>query len=101
MARLGDGVPRMGSSQRPTSVPVALGKERNVLNLQNIWQHPATTFTGILSAIVTIWGILAQNGVLGPHVGSGTATVVTLIGAIAGALVAIIAKDPNSSNQPK
>jgi len=63
--------------------------------LSNITAHPLTTIFGFLSAVTTICGVLAQNGVMGPSVGTGTATVVTLIGAIAGAICGLIAKDPN------
>ncbi len=63
--------------------------------LKNITAHPLTTAFGLLSAIVTVCGVLAQNGVMGPSVGSGTATVVTLIGALAAGILGLLAKDPD------
>jgi len=60
--------------------------------LQNIWSHPRTSAAGLLIGIVTIAGVLSQQGItLG---NAGTGTVVSLIGAIAAALLGMLAKDP-------
>lgn len=62
------------------------------MNLSNIWQHPKTSVVGVLIAIMTIAGVLSQQGVtLG---NAGTGTVVALISAIAAALLGLLAKDP-------
>jgi len=60
--------------------------------ISNIWIHPKTSATGLLIAIVSIAGSLSQQGVtLGS---AGTGTVVTLVGAIATALLGLLAQDP-------
>ena len=60
--------------------------------ISNIWIHPRTSAAGLLIAIVTIAGSLSQQGVtLGS---AGTGTVVTLVGAIATALLGLLAQDP-------
>jgi len=60
--------------------------------LRNVWEHPRTSVAGILIAIATISGVLAQQGVtLG---NAGTGTVVSLVGAIAAALLGLMARDP-------
>ena len=47
--------------------------------LRNVWEHPRTSAAGLLIAIVTIAGVLSQQGItLG---GAGTGTVVSLVGA--------------------
>jgi len=63
--------------------------------LGNIWDHPRTSAAGLLIGIVTIAGALSQQGItLGS---AGTGTVVSLIGAIAAALLGLLAKDPGDS----
>ena len=58
----------------------------------NIWHHPKTSATGLLIAVATVSGILSQQGVtLGK---AGTGTVVTLAGALASALLGLLARDP-------
>ena len=60
--------------------------------ISNIWIHPKTSAAGLLIAIVSIAGLLSQQGVtLGS---AGTGTVVTLVGAIATALLGLLAQDP-------
>ncbi len=60
--------------------------------ISNIWNHPKTSATGLLIAIVTIAGVLSQQGItLGK---AGTGTVVTLAGALATALLGLLARDP-------
>jgi hypothetical protein len=59
----------------------------------NIWQHPKTSVAGVLIAVVTIAGVLSRQGVT---LGSmGTGTVVSFIGALATALLGLLAKDPD------
>ena len=60
--------------------------------LSNIWSHPKTSATGLLIATVTIATVLSQQGVNLGHAGTGT--VVTLVSAIATALLGLLAKDP-------
>jgi hypothetical protein len=61
-------------------------------SLSNIWNHPKTSVAGSLIAIVTIAGVLSHQGVNLGQAGSGT--VVTLAGAIASALLGLLARDP-------
>jgi len=64
--------------------------------ISNIWNHPKTSVVGLLIAIVTIAGALSQQGVtLGL---AGTGTVVTLVSAIATALLGLLAKDPGGAS---
>jgi hypothetical protein len=61
----------------------------------NIWNHPRTSVAGLLIAVVSIASVLSQQGItLG---GAGTGTVVTLAGAIASALLGLLAKDPSDA----
>lgn len=62
--------------------------------IQNLWQHPRTTVAGVLLGVVTVAGVLSQQGVSLGHAGTGS--VVALIGGIATALLGIIARDPVS-----
>jgi hypothetical protein len=68
-----------------------------IMNLfANIWNHPKTSAAGLLIAVVTIAGVLSQQGVsLGK---AGTGTVVSLVSALATALLGLLAKDPSSSS---
>ena len=64
--------------------------------LANIWNHPRTSAAGLLIAVVSISGVLSQQGVtLGK---AGTGNVVTLIAAIATALLGLMAKDPGGNS---
>jgi hypothetical protein len=58
----------------------------------NIWNHPKTSFAGLLIAIVSIGGVLSQQGVTLGKTGSGT--VVALVTGLASALLGLLAKDP-------
>jgi hypothetical protein len=58
----------------------------------NIWNHPKTSATGLLIAVVSIAGVFSQQGVTLGTAGRGT--VVTLVSAIASALLGLLAKDP-------
>ena len=64
-------------------------------SIANIWKHPRTSITGVLIAAVTFAGILSQQGISLGHAGSGT--VVTLAGALATAVLGLLARDPGSS----
>jgi len=67
--------------------------------VSNIWNHPRTSAVGLLIAIISIGGVLSQQGISLGHAGSGT--VVTLAMAIASALLGLLARDPvtATSNQ--
>lgn len=58
----------------------------------NIWNHPKTSAAGLLIAIVSIAGVLSQQGITLGSAGKGS--VVTLVGALASALLGLLAKDP-------
>jgi hypothetical protein len=60
--------------------------------ISNIWNHPTTSAAGVLIATVTVAGVLSQQGVNLGRLGSGT--VVSLISAIATALLGLLARDP-------
>lgn len=61
--------------------------------ISNIWNHPRTSAAGVLIAVATIAGVLAQQGVSLGKLGSGTA--VSLAGALATALLGLLARDPS------
>lgn len=63
--------------------------------VSNIWNHPKTSAAGLLIAIVTVAGVLSGQGIDLGRAGSGT--VVTLIGALATALLGLLAQDPGQS----
>lgn len=66
--------------------------------LSNIWNHPRTSAAGLLISIVSIAGVLSQQGI---KLGSaGTGTVVSLIAAVATALLGLIARDPGTVETP-
>ncbi len=58
----------------------------------NIWDHPRTSAAGLLISVVSIAGVLSQQGITLGSAGRGT--VVTLAGALASALLGLLAKDP-------
>jgi hypothetical protein len=61
----------------------------------NIWKHPKTSAVGLLIGIVTVASVLSQQGItLGT---AGTGTVVSLIAAVATALLGLLARDPASN----
>lgn len=66
--------------------------------ISNIWNHPRTSAAGLLIAVVSIGGVLAQNGVTLGKAGSGT--VVTLTTAIATALLGLLSRDPAAQARP-
>lgn len=64
-------------------------------SISNIWNHPKTSAAGLLIAVIAVAGALSQHGVtLGA---AGTGTVVTLVSAIATALLGLLAQDPVST----
>jgi hypothetical protein len=65
-------------------------------SISNIWNHPKTTAAGTLIAVVTVAGVLSQQGVtLGT---AGTGTIVALVSAIATALLGLLARDPGAAS---
>jgi len=62
----------------------------------NLWKHPRTSVTGLLIGVTTVAGVLSQQGLWLGHAGSGT--VVTLVGAVASALLGLLARDPASNS---
>jgi hypothetical protein len=60
--------------------------------ISNIWNHPKTTAAGLLISIVTIGGVLSQQGISLGSAGSGT--VVSLVSGLAAALLGLLARDP-------
>jgi len=67
-------------------------------NISNIWNHPKTTAAGMLIAIVTVAGVLTQQGVTLGTAGNGT--ILSLISAVATALLGLLARDPVSATSP-
>jgi len=62
----------------------------------NIWNHPKTSATGLLIAVVSLTGVMSQQGVtLGK---AGTGTVVSLVAALATALLGLLAQDPETGS---
>jgi len=66
--------------------------------ISNIWNHPKTSAAGLLIALASVAGVLSQQGVSLGKLGSGS--VVSLIGALATALLGLLAKDPETATQP-
>jgi hypothetical protein len=64
--------------------------------ISNIWNHPKTSAAGLLIAVASIASVLSQQGVTLGTAGAGT--IVSLIGALATALLGLLAKDPGSSS---
>ncbi len=61
----------------------------------NGWKQPKTTAAGLLIAVVSVAGVLAQQGISLGRVGTGT--VVSLMSALATAMLGLLAKDPETS----
>jgi predicted amino acid-binding ACT domain protein len=67
------------------------------MNFSNIWNHPKTSAAGLLIAVASIAGVLSQQGItLGK---AGTGTVVSLVTALATALLGLLANDPEGASQ--
>ncbi|MGA3347118.1 MAG: hypothetical protein ABSC76_19905 [Terracidiphilus sp.] len=65
-------------------------------SFSNIWNHPKTSATGLLIAVVTIASALSRQGVTLGVAGNGT--VVTLVSGLATALLGLLARDPDHSS---
>ncbi len=63
--------------------------------ITNIWNHPKTSAAGLLIAVVSVAGVLSQQGVTLGKVGTGT--VVSLATALATALLGLLARDPGTA----
>ena len=64
----------------------------------NALKHPRTSAAGLLIAVVSIMGVLSQQGItLGK---AGTGTVVSLVTAMASALLGLLARDPGAEPVP-
>jgi hypothetical protein len=60
--------------------------------IENALTHPRTSIAGVLIAMVSITGVLSQQGItLGK---AGTGSVVSLMTAMASALLGLLARDP-------
>jgi hypothetical protein len=66
--------------------------------ISNIWKHPKTSAAGLLIAVASVASVLSQQGLTLGKVGSGTA--VSLAGALATALLGLLAKDPGAASEP-
>ncbi len=64
--------------------------------ISNIWNHPKTSTAGVLIAVVTITGVLSQQGISLGKAGSGT--VISLVTAIATAILGLLARDPDQGS---
>jgi hypothetical protein len=64
----------------------------------NIWKHPKTTAAGLLISVATAAGVLSQQGITFGKAGSGT--VIALVGALASAMLGLMAKDPATPADP-
>ena len=65
--------------------------------ISNFWNHPRTSAARLLIAVITIAGVLSQQGLTLGAAGSGT--LVTLVRAIATALLRLLARDPASESR--
>ena len=63
----------------------------------NGWKQPKTTAAGLLIAVASVAGVLAQQGISLGRVGTGT--VVSLVSALATAMLGLLAKDPEAASQ--
>jgi len=61
-------------------------------SISNIWNSPKTSVAGLLIAVVTISGVLSQQGISLGKAGSGT--VISLVTALATAVLGLLARDP-------
>lgn len=62
--------------------------------ISNVWNHPRTSAAGLLIAVTTVASVLSQQGLTLGAAGSGT--VVTLVSAVATALLGLLARDPGN-----
>jgi hypothetical protein len=62
--------------------------------LSNAWNHPRTSAAGVLIGVTTVAGVVSQQGLTLGSAGRGT--VITLVSAIATALLGLLARDPSN-----
>jgi hypothetical protein len=67
--------------------------------ISNLWNHPKTSVSGVLIAVITIAGVLSQQGVTLGNAGAGT--MVTLLSAVATALLGLLARDPGETGRER
>ena len=60
----------------------------------NALAHPRTSAAGVLIAIVSMMGVLSQQGITFGKAGTGT--VVSLVTAMSSALLGLFARDPGA-----
>ena len=58
------------------------------INFSNIWKSPGFSVAGVLSAVAIVTGVLTQHGVTLGNIGNGN--WVTLVGAVATALIGLL-----------
>lgn len=68
-----------------------------MISISNIWKHPHTSVAGVLISVATVAGVLAQQGITMGTLGGGS--VVSLAGALATALLGLLAHDPRAKGQ--
>lgn len=64
----------------------------------NVLEHPRTSAAGVLIAVVSFTGVLSQQGISFGKAGTGT--VVSLVAAVASALLGLVARDPGATPVP-
>jgi hypothetical protein len=64
----------------------------------NALEHPRTSAAGVLIAIVSMAGVLSQQGITLGKAGAGN--VVTLVGALATVCLGLLARDPAAKAMP-
>jgi hypothetical protein len=62
--------------------------------ISNMWKHPRTSAAGILISVATVAGVLAQQGITLGAIGGGS--IVSLAGALATAMLGLLARDPGA-----
>jgi hypothetical protein len=64
----------------------------------NAFAHPRTSAAGLLIGVVSVMGVLSQQGItLGK---AGTGTVVSMVTGMASALLGLLARDPSPAPAP-
>jgi hypothetical protein len=85
-------------SSHRTHSEIALERITPMNVFTNALEHPRTSAAGVLIAIVSITGVLSQQGItLGK---AGTGSVVSLLTAMASALLGLLARDPGAEQAP-
>ncbi|HEY1986090.1 MAG TPA: hypothetical protein VGG85_11805 [Terracidiphilus sp.] len=65
-----------------------------MLAFENALAHPRTSAAGLLIAIMSVAGVLSQQGITLGNAGAGS--VVTLVSSLATVLLGLLARDPSS-----